>query len=190
MAERTIGTIATNRDGIAVLAYTGKGNGHINFLARYDTAEERAEVLDCIKYDMATTDDHNDDMWNSTSNIIRYDHHTEFQQSTTDIYTIYTPINDDICIEIDIYGTFNTNTPIISIRQTSTVLANITRSNANLPNNQWTHITIQIINKQATITADTMTTPIITNVTGMNRLTLRQANGEQLSFKNVKIYSI
>lgn len=147
---------------------------------------ETYEVFDCVKYDNATSTDHNDGAWENSSLINRGDEYSTIGSSS--VIAVYSSISDDICIELDLRtDTFSTGTVIRIAQGSSTILADLTRQVLNLNQNEWKHIKLTINNNKLTVDGTSITD---VDVTGYNRFYLRSNSNYNIDFKNFKIYPI
>lgn len=139
-----------------------------------------------MKYDNATSTDHNDGAWENSSSINRGDEYSTIGSSS--VIAVYSSISDDICIELDLRtDTFSTGTVIRIAQGSSTILADLTRQVLNLNQDEWKHIKLTINNNKLTVDGTSITD---VDVTGYNRFYLRSNSNYNIDFKNFKIYLI
>ena len=139
-----------------------------------------------MKYDHATSTDHNDGAWENSSSINRGDEYSTIGSSS--VIAVYSSISDDICIELDLRtDTFSTGTVIRIVQGSSTILADLTRQVLNLNQDEWKHIKLTISENQLSVDGTSITD---VDVTGYNRFYLRSNSNYNIDFKNFKIYPI
>lgn len=201
MARRLIGTGVTNSQGIAIMnkdaqgnpitGYTGTGAGRLQIIAESgDLQSETYDLYDCIKYDLATTANHND-IWDTQPT--RGASYSTYSPATgaTDATLRYCTIpQQDICIEFDIYVKIDSGANFLSVRYGTTGISVANKTDLGIGNQTWYHIKWEIVNGQATWTnTDTGKTKSVT-IENYNRFYFRFDVTEYISFKNFIVYAI
>ena len=151
--------------------------------------QETYAIEDYRKYDNATSSSYNDSIWNSVSAMSRETDYTVLTSSSAT--TPYVSISGDVIIEFDVKPvSTGTTSPIIQIRNGSTVLLSAQRRNDLLMNSgEWYHIKITIDDNQCTILNTTNEYYVTGDVTDYNRFAFRIGANEEIHFKDLKIYS-
>ena len=205
---RLLGTGTKNRQGIANLSkdpnedrftgYTGVGAGKIDIIAS-DTSDPKdldaiisnpKTILDCINYDKATTNDHNDSMWSNTTRFIRGDVYTRIEKQST-AAAVNTPITDNNCIEFDLLMNPQPgSTQLITIRESTTVLYAITRNNIGFQTGEWNHLIITVIDGVVTATNETTGVTTTSTITTPDNIALRVLTNDDTYFKEFKVYPV
>lgn len=146
---------------------------------------ETFDVYDCTKYDNATQSSHNDDMWNSVSNLNRGVEYSYFGSSSP--LLLYTSITGDVCIEIDVMTDAGLTEQLLSIREDSSLLRNLTLERLGMTSNTWKTVKLYIQNNILTVDGITGSEY---DVTGFTRLFIRSGTNYTTYFRNLKIYPI
>ena len=205
---RLLGTGTTNGQGIATLnkdpneqtitGYTGVGAGKVDIIA-CDTNNPNdseallstvKEILDCISYDKGTSADHNDTMWNSVTKFTRGDTYTTIAKDTQD-YGVWTSITDNTCIELDIKMNPSSGSAyLMTLRNGTTNVFNITKNNTGLVNEEWQHYVISILDGTVTVTNTTTEVTATGTASNPTNFQIRILSNDNTYIKEVKIYPI
>lgn len=183
----TSGSDTTDSNGEITITYTGTAIGEVEITVSYGSLLiETFVCYDVIKFDNATSTDHNDNVWASATNITRNDEYSTIGQSGSTVM-IYSSITGDICIECDVRtNTFNKGTVIRILEDSSTILSDLTRQVLNMNQNEWKHIKLTISDNKLTVDG---TSIVDEDITGYNRFYFRSNSGYNIDFKNFKVYS-
>lgn len=126
MSKRLIGYGYTNANGVATLDYDAEGNelqssgyvgqgvGNVDISASAvidgsTFVSETYDVLDCLAFDNATSDSHNDAMWQDNNQILKRD--TDYSYLDGALWnsillkinnSTTLPFNNGMCIELDV----------------------------------------------------------------------------------------
>ena len=198
---RCIGKGTTGDDGVARIThdcegnalshtgYKGAGRGVVSMVASLESPDtmdntklqsQVFDVYDCLKYDIATTSKHTDDMWNgSISRGSEY--------STITGNTRYTTMSGDVGIELDLMSSMDGHGQLIVFRSGSTLIKALSLSDCGMTSDTWKHIKITI--KDNLLTVDG-TSIIDEDIEGYNRFYLRAIAEETINFKNLVIYTV
>ena len=140
-----------------MVCFTGKGAGLLNikaFASNRSIQSGTFAITDALWYDVGTDTKYKN--WNEDLRLnITRDTFTTLTSTTptSTSYHILNPnITDDMCIEFDLNVNYDSN--VFRIRNSTTSLETYSTSNMGLTLNQWSHISIKIIDSKLTVIVD------------------------------------
>ena len=178
------GSDTTDSNGEIEIEYTGTSAGKITIQVTYDDLTETTIIYDTIKYDKATTTDHNDNFWASTTNITRNTNYSTI--GSTNAISIYTQITGDMCIEFDVRTNADNKAIVSRISNNGTFLYDLRKNRLGV-GDDWKHIRLTIIDNLLSVDGTSITD---VSVTDFNRFYFRIAENKLLDFKDIMVYSI
>lgn len=196
MPSRVIGTTTTDSDGYATVTLPSYSLGKLQIFASHSSrvSSARVDIYDTIKYDIGTSANHKDSIWNNQSiQYLSRDYDcTTFTSSNINIlYTEITAV-DDYCIEFDFCGIWSvsSNAQVISLRDSNnTVITSVTKPSYSLDDNKWYHFSITVKDNRATISCESHTESNI-DVSNTSRFYFRASSNETIKFKNFRMYNV
>lgn len=182
------GTATTNSNGEISFGYTGTAIGQVDITVSYGSLLIETFVLyDVLNYDNGTQASYNNGAWRNPTTIVR-DVEYSTVGSSDSVMALFSAINGNICIEIDVKTNTFSNGSVLRINNSSsTVLAELTRTVLGMAQNEWKHIKLTIIDNKLTVDGTSVSN---VDVTGYDRFYIRSNQSYSVNFKNYKLYPV